>query len=270
MGELILCNQMLAEVPYYVSRASLNVYSLEELSYYIEHNVYLLEEDFMSEELCDWMEQELGLKKAAERLRELCKRKATMAEFVTVILQESGYCSSSQAAQIVEILTELENKSEYECTKMRADRYVANKRYISGIYEYRRLLEMDDCPNEGILGNVWHNLGKAYAGLFLFEEAANCFWTAYTHNQNMESLKECFFACRCMGDEKRFDEIVSEDVITDEMRLDFSGEFAERSRVEDIRQFEMQLEEWFAAGKLAEAGRLVEEWKDTYRKNCRI
>ena len=35
MGELILCSHMLAAVPYYIDEASLNVYSLEELSYYI-------------------------------------------------------------------------------------------------------------------------------------------------------------------------------------------------------------------------------------------
>ena len=41
MGELILCNQNMAAFPYYVEEAAIGVYSLEELSYYICHNVYL-------------------------------------------------------------------------------------------------------------------------------------------------------------------------------------------------------------------------------------
>ena len=39
MGELILCNQNMAAFPYYVEEAAIGVYSLEELSYYICHNV---------------------------------------------------------------------------------------------------------------------------------------------------------------------------------------------------------------------------------------
>ena len=59
MGELILCNQTLAALPYYFENVSLNVYSLEEICYYLEKNLYLLDSDFMSEELCVWIEKEL-------------------------------------------------------------------------------------------------------------------------------------------------------------------------------------------------------------------
>ena len=38
---------------------SWNVYSLEELCYYIENNTYLLEKDFMTEELCTWVGKEI-------------------------------------------------------------------------------------------------------------------------------------------------------------------------------------------------------------------
>ena len=62
MGELILCNQNMAAFPYYVEEAAIGVYSLEELSYYICHNVYLLRSDFMNEDLCNWLEWELKLK----------------------------------------------------------------------------------------------------------------------------------------------------------------------------------------------------------------
>ena len=42
MGELILCRQSIAANPYFIEDGALNVYSLEELSYYIARNVYLL------------------------------------------------------------------------------------------------------------------------------------------------------------------------------------------------------------------------------------
>ena len=39
-------------------------------------------------------------------------------------------------------------------------------------------------------GNIWHNLGTAYAGLFLFEDAAFCYQKAYEKNQNPVSMKQ--------------------------------------------------------------------------------
>lgn len=58
MGELILCSQQLAAMPYYIENVSLNVYSLDELCYYIKNNTCLLDADFMDDELCDWVENE--------------------------------------------------------------------------------------------------------------------------------------------------------------------------------------------------------------------
>ena len=69
MGELILCSHPIAAMPYYIDNISLNVYSLEELCYYIENHLYLIEADFMSEELCLWIGQELDEKDLAQSLR---------------------------------------------------------------------------------------------------------------------------------------------------------------------------------------------------------
>lgn len=270
MGELILCNQMLAASPYYIESAALNVYSIEELSYYMEHNLYLLETDFMNEELCVWIERELKLRETAQQLRDLCKRKGALPEFVSCILRQSGYCSPERIRQIASALTELSYKSDYECGKLRADRLIQNKRYLSGIHEYRRLLAEKEEKNEVLVGNVWHNLGRAYACLFLFREAADCFKQAYERNQNPESLRECLYACRCMQDEKSFRETAEEYGLSEEQIMDLSREFTELSRMEEIRQFEAQIEELFAEGREQDICRLVEEWKDTYRKNCRI
>ena len=42
MGELLICNEPIAALPYYIEGISWNVYSLEELCYYVENNTYLL------------------------------------------------------------------------------------------------------------------------------------------------------------------------------------------------------------------------------------
>lgn len=277
MGELILCNQMLAAMPYYLDHASLNVYSLEELSYYIEHNCYLLDADFMSEELCFWVEQELGLKRAAEKLRGICQKEGTLSEFAEYLLVLSGYCKQESIRKIVETLREMEHKTEFECCKIRADRYMENCQYVKGIKEYRRMLQMEETTEYPLLtGNVWHNLGTAYARLFLFPDAAACLKQAYQLNQNPKSLQASLYAYRCMHDEENFLKAAWENCIDEEERAVLCSRLTEVSRMDKIQEFETKLEDM--ALSLTQAENLQEtaiygildEWKNEYRKNCRI
>ena len=71
MGELILCSQQLAAMPYYIENVSLNVYSLDELCYYIKNNTCLLDADFMDDELCDIPQTGSPSVGAAEGLQEV-------------------------------------------------------------------------------------------------------------------------------------------------------------------------------------------------------
>lgn len=270
MGELILCSRMLAALPYYVEEASLNVYSLEELSYYIVHNVYLLEESFMGEELCSWIGRELKLKEVEQKLREICGRGGTLSEFVTCVLKASGYCDPDTIRKTAEALAETENKSEYECRKIKADRYVEQGHYRSAIREYRRLLGISGEKNEILIGNVWHNLGKAYAGLFLFSEAADCLKRAYAQNRNPESLRECLYAYRCMQDETRCKAAAVENGLNGDEIREIGNTLTQVSRMDEICAFETRLDELFEHQREQEICDIVEEWKDTYRKNCRI
>lgn len=269
MGELILCNQKLAAIPYYLEDASVSVYSLEELSYYIENSRYLLGTDFMKEELCSWMEKELRLVALAEQLRELCREGGALSEFVRLILQESGYCGKETVKLIVHTLQELENKSDFECGKIRADRYMENHKYINGIYEYRKLLEAKE-TNPILLGDVWHNLGTAYARMFLFDEAFVCYRNAYEYNRNPESLRECLYVCRCMHDDENFQKTSDAYHVADEEQEKIAEDLSALCRMDEIREFEETLEEMFAAREEQDISGLLEKWKSNYRKNCRI
>ena len=89
MGELILCNQEIAAMPYYLESVSCNVYSLEELSYCIETQLYLIDAEIMNEELCDWIEKELKEKELAKRLKEIIQKEGSFVDFVELLLRES-------------------------------------------------------------------------------------------------------------------------------------------------------------------------------------
>lgn len=279
MGELILCRQQIAAMPYYIETVSLNVYSLEEMCYYVQNNLYLMEQDFMEEELCRWVEEELKLEETAQQLREIRETGGTLSEFVLCLLSASGYFNAGELKSIRQTLQEMENKTDFECGKIRADRYMENRRYISAVYEYRKLLrEAMGQPEEGkaenpvIAGNMWHNLGTAYARLFLFEKAAGCYSHAYELNHNPNSLKECLFAYRCLRDERGFKRKAAAGFLSEAQAAELAGELTEASRSREIQEFEEEIEEVFAVKEQgqAKAAELLAEWKEEYRRNCRI
>ncbi len=269
MGELILCRQMLAALPYYIEGASLNVYSLEELCFYIEHNLYLLEEDFMRPELCDWIGGELGLVGAAERLRSILDEGGPLSKFVSCILQQTSYMTREEAARIERELSGFSGRPPFERGRYRADRYVQNGRYVSAIAEYKKLLMMPESDDGERGGEIWHNMGVANARLFFFHEAAECFMRAYRVAGRPESLRECVFAYRMARDGRALADAA------EAMRLDagtvesLSRELDERGKMEESDRFAMQLSAAFEAGEDDAIYEILEEWKDTYRKKCR-
>lgn len=279
MGELLICNESVAAVPYYIEGISWNVYSLEELCYYIEANTYLLEKDFMAEELCEWIDKELKIVTLAEKLRGIMMRNGRLSEFVQVLLLECGYCPKPVIREVVTIIQELEEKSDFECSKIRADRLMEKEKYLSSIYEYKNLLESNEAgaQNKALLGSIWHNLGTAYARLFLFAEAIQCYEKAYKINGNRESLKQCLMACHCHYDEEGFSEAVQ--------KYQADGAFVKEVKAEMDKAYGSEALEKFnnafggivakkALGRRADfqkdVGNMIFEWKEEYRRICRI
>lgn len=263
MGELILCGPT-ASVPFFIEEASLYVNSLEELGYYMEHNYDVLGPEFMSEALVTWVEQELGLKATAERLRKISLRSGLLPEFAVCLLSESAYCTSESLKQLEASLREFQGKSDFECGKLRADRHMEHRDYLRAVRAYQRLLNGEDIlgVNPLMLGNVWHNLGTAYARLFLFQEAASCYRSAYELNQNMESLRACLSACRCGKDNEGFERAAKENCLDEAEIQAVAGAKDRACQARELQEFGADLDE-------TKIDCLVEEWKRDYRKYCR-
>ena len=279
MGELLLCQEPVTSFPYYIEGVSVNIYSMEELCYYISNNIYLLEKSFMCEELCAWVEKELHNPSLAERLRALLREDGRLSEFVLAILKAGGYCTKNEIADICTVIAQMEEKSDFECSKIRADRLMDKEKYLSSIYEYKRLLDSKEAAEEPreILGNIWHNLGTAYARLFLFEEAISCYETAYRMNQQEESYREMLYAYRCLHDEQGFIRAAREHGMDESAMQALRDELTAAGQCEEIRRFEEPLEELAqlsADGRrqryVREIRKIISQWKESYRRISRV
>ena len=269
MSTLIFCNQSIAATPYYVEEISLNVYSLEELSYYMLNNVYLLSNQFMSVDLANWIGRELGLTKLSGELLELIKNNAPLHIFVGHILAACGYASTKEIKELLAVISTFENKSEAECTKMRADRLMDRNKMVDAIYEYEALLDSDELKtmSSSFAADIHHNLGCAYARLFFFDEAMKNFDTAYKLGAKKVSCYNLLYSAKCKGDKNAFDAAVKKYQISQEEVESVLSNIKSLTSQKEILDFDQNLDLGQDVEQLR--GQLV-EWREEYNKFCKI
>lgn len=277
MSTLIYCKNALSATPYYIEDAALNVYSLEELSYYMLNNVYLLSTKLMNNELCNWIGRELKQPKLASELLELVQNNAPLHIFVGHILGANGYASNKEIKDTLAIISTFENKSEAERKKMRADRLMSKEKFVDAIYEYETLLadEVVKTMPRSVEGDVYHNLGCAFARLFFFDEACKCFDEAYKKNQKKQSLHCLLFSARCSKDRAMFEGFVSKYLVPKEEVDDVLNVVSLVTSKQEIIEFDNAINDLVNnEAKREEAvpviSKVVSDWKDDYIKSCKI
>ena len=67
MSNVIVCEGTLAKTPYFVSEDGINLYSIEELCYYLMTNAYLLDDSFVEIHLAEWIANECSLESLGKR-----------------------------------------------------------------------------------------------------------------------------------------------------------------------------------------------------------
>lgn len=277
MGTLILCKDSIAANPYYIEEASLNVYSLEELSYYILNNTYSLDNSFMTNDLVVWVERDLRNKKMAEDLRALLKTGSPLHIFVGHILSSSGYASNHEIKEALNIISSFENKSEQELKKLRADRLYSKDKLVDAIYEYENLLKEPgrQLMSNTVIGDVYHNLGCCYARLFFFDQAYACFDEAYKRNRKRSTARHLLITARCKADKDAFNSAVLKYQLPKEEADDVLAMVKDTIDSADIVDFDNGINDILMMYKdeteLVEAvAPIIEGWKAEYRKLSRI
>lgn len=275
MSTLIYCKTALAATPYYIEEASLNVYSLEELSYFMLNNVYLLSNKFMTVELCNWISRELKETKLASELMNLVQSNAPLHIFVGHLMAANGYASVKEIKDLLAIISTFENKSEAERKKLRADRLMAAEKYVDAMFEYESLLseEIVKTIPKSTEGDIYHNLGCAFSKLFFFDEAISCFDEAYKRNKKRQSLNCLLFAAKCKKDNDKFLEYINKYQLPKDEVDDIENIISNSVNNEKIIEFDKSINELQFTGKediCEKTSDIIDKWKEEYIKFSRI
>ena len=106
---LILCDGRLAEKPYKMPVTRQNIYSLEELCYYIYHNIYTITEEFFQESLADWLREETGHPVLAKKVHNMLGSEMKLKDMVVTILCGCDFYRESEIRSLVRIMDEIAN-----------------------------------------------------------------------------------------------------------------------------------------------------------------
>lgn len=209
MGRLILCHTKKAERPYFVKAMNLNLYTLEELCYFLYDNLSWIDETIVNDELSDWIIRELQLIELKDSLE---SSRGSIKNFIMLILKYADYVSKDDMEDANRLLGQLGEQSDFDKTLGRALHFLQCKLYVEAILEYKKLTESSE---KNQLEKIYNNMGVAYAGLFQYKEAAKCFQKAYSENKDPIIYKHFIYAVSMLAkeDTKDFqDELQQEDV----------------------------------------------------------
>lgn len=197
MSGYILCQGIKAVKPYYIESISTNIYTIEELCYYLYHNLELIDESLINEALCQWIQEELERKELAVKLRGQLEKPHTLQDIIYPVFKEINYVSYEELKILNSKLAKLSREKAIVRSKMKADCLMENRIYGEAMKVYHQILEKletEEEPRAGFLKSIWHNLGCAYSYLFQKEQALECFEKAWKRGEEEEALKTYLYA----------------------------------------------------------------------------
>lgn len=229
MSGYILCQTKKAERPYYIENISMNIYSIEELCYYLYHNLYLADHTIFNEELCSWIRDELELPHLAAKLKQNLERNVSIEDMVYPIFKEINYLTYEEMKSFNICLADFGKECQAVRQKRKGDALVENGMYVNAIQVYQKILERDDLNQQrkDFAVAVRYNLGCAYSYLFQMEKAQECFLQAYKESQSAEALKAYVTAYASIHDKTDYDKVMEELGVDDKVKKDIKEEIQE-------------------------------------------
>jgi len=197
-----------ARNPFTHENLPVRFYTLEELCYFMEKNMYLIDASWLGEELFAWLEGELDEDVLAAHLRSSRRKMGDVYSCAEWIFRTSGHYTENELQDIAALLDQMRGKTKMERRKMRGDLYLDAGRYRKAAYIYMELLQKEYAiqMTEELRGHILHNLGVVYARLFLFPEAAGLFSEAYALSRNTKSRDAYLYAMNYVDDSCQIDE----------------------------------------------------------------
>lgn len=200
MGKLILCRGLYATIPYKMKTTNTKIYSIEEMCYYIYHNLEFVMEEKFSTPFTEWLKNELNLMELAHELEGIEDSKKTLFK----IAHSSNYFSDSEIREIKDMIIEFEDLPPTKRKIKKANNYLNINRYKEADAIYERILsgeELGELTREEY-ASILYNQAIAKIHILGLQEAAPLLKEVYERTNAEEHLKQYLFALKLSSQEE--------------------------------------------------------------------
>lgn len=178
MQGLRLCSKQSKE-PYEILEMNIKIYSIEELAYFIYHYSFFVEEDFVSAQLAEYIQTQLGMPQLAGRLSFLMGQKQSFCDKLIAILDASGYYEVGEIQEYQREMNQFLKKSKVERMLMKVDFFYEEGRLSDSENTLLRLLELAEEKSPYELSQIYYKIGKIQIRRFQFQMGRETFAKAY-------------------------------------------------------------------------------------------
>ena len=253
MGSLILCHDQHAAHPYEITRIHCKIFTMEELCYYLCNNLYLIDYTIMNEQLCGWLEEDIGKRELADQLRDVIRMRGSVEKFVLTILKSSGIYKEAEMIRIQNVLERLKNQKDIERQKYKGDNLLESGEVEEAILVYQAILNEgeDENTDRKFYGKIYASLGSAYGRMFLYQQAARMYDRAYQICEDPKLLKPYLYASYKYMSMEEYHILLTKNDTYAEINTEL------RSEMKEIREgIQMEMSE-----------QLTDKWKQQYRRS---
>lgn len=279
MGKLIQCSGQIAKNPYYFRVTDTNVYSIEEVCYYIRSNIYIIQGEMFNYQFAMWLKEELKMEDTANKIEKLVTANNNLKDIVVTLCCSCDYYDEKEIHELIKIMDETQSFPPRKKQKVKADNYLRCNLCEKALEEYGNILKSDNMLLADIseYGAIYHNMGVAYAGLGDFNKAAEYFSQAYEKGKNKESLREYIYCLLLEQDTDKYELVCTQFNITEDEKEIIKKDFIETDRLNGLSKEVgrvSRLRETLKSGYLEEYYNKVESyikrWKDEYREQISV
>lgn len=297
MGRIVRCSSEKAVHPMYVSSAGIHLYSLEELSYFLQNFLYLIDETFFDSELLRFLRDELKRRDLAELVQSQKTGKKPML-LAGELAFAAGDMNPEERLQLKKKMEQFQRLSECGRKKLQADQLFARGAYEQARILYAELIQMWEKQKIGTisggaiqLGDAAHSTntaqemiekvdaGKAYYALgkidmfaFSWKTAGAALQQAYLLLQE-ESILQMLYELSCISpvevcEKSIFVNVSGMTIRNWQEQFNRKKEWVEQSLAE--KDYEaMQEKDAVGANGKSEADVVFQKWKQDFRKTCK-
>ncbi len=277
MSSLILCVGKSGDKGFVFPGSSIELYSIEEICYYIWNYIDTMNRSDFDESLVEWLRKQPELEKTAVKIERLIHNQNSLKDIVVTLLCVCDYYKEQEIRELIAVIDQLESMSYYEKCRQKCNRFLENAKYKEAERFVMEVLKSETAKelSEEEYGNLLHNLAVIHIHTASYTEAAKEFRDAYERNHNEETLKQYLTALQLSEQkvlyEKELLRLEVEEAVADSVIISLEQimkeaedtfEYGQLQRIAAMRS-KGQISKYYDA-----VTNMIEKWKQEYTEEA--